>query len=73
MNNFPPIVFAIFIIIFYLSIISNIDGRKQGVGNFLQGGGTGDYIVWVGEMGSFGINGKDGRGDTHRVPAIDQG
>ena len=31
---------------------------SQGVGKFLQGGGAGDYIVWVGNVGPFGVNGK---------------
>ena len=44
-------------------------GRTQGVGNFLQGGGAGDSIVWVGDICTFGVKGEDGRGDTHIVPA----
>ena len=48
-------------------------GRTQGVGNFLQGGGAGDSIVWVGDVSTFGVNGKEGRGDTHRVPTTDHG
>ena len=40
----------------------------QGIENFLQGGGAGDYIVWVGYLGPFGKNGEEGRRDTHRVP-----
>ena len=47
--------------------------RTQGVGSFLQDGGAGDYIVWVGDVGPFGVDGKDGRGDTHGVPATDHG
>ena len=46
-------------------------GITQGVGIFLQGGGAGDYTVWVGDVDTFGVNGKDGRGDTHGVPAND--
>ena len=46
---------------------------SQGVGKFLQGGGAGDYIVWVGNMGTFGVNGKEDRGDEHGVPANDHG
>ena len=41
------------------------------VGKFLQGGGEGDYIVWVGNVGPFGVIGKYDRGDTHGVPAND--
>ena len=48
-------------------------GRTKGIGNFIQGGGAGDYIVWVGEMGPFGGKVKEGRGDTHWVPATDHG
>ena len=33
-------------------------GRYQGLGNFLQGGGAGDSIVWVGNVATFGVNGK---------------
>ena len=46
-------------------------GITQGVGNFLQGGGTGDSIVWFGDVGNFGGSGEEGRGYTHRVPATD--
>ena len=53
----------------------NIDstggGITQGVGNFLQGGGAGHSIVWVRDVGPFGGNGVEGRGDTHEVPATD--
>ena len=48
-------------------------GRSQGVGKFLQGGGAGDSIVWVGNMGPFGFNGKEDRGDAHGVTANDHG
>ena len=41
------------------------------VGKFLQGGGEGDYIVWVGNVGPFGVIGKYDRGETHGVPAND--
>ena len=44
-------------------------GITQGVGIVIQVGGAGDYIVWVGDVGPFGVNGKEGRGDTHGVPA----
>ena len=37
--------------------------RYQGVGKFLQGSGEGDYIVWVGNVGPFGVNGKEDRGE----------
>ena len=47
--------------------------RTQGVGNFLQGGGTSGSTVWVGDVGPFSINGKEGREVTHRVPATDHG
>ena len=33
-------------------------GRSQGVGKFLKGGGTCDSIVWVRNVGPFGVNGK---------------
>ena len=46
-------------------------GRKQVVGKFLQGGGAGNSIVWVGNVGPFGVNGKEARGDAHGVPAND--
>ena len=46
-------------------------GRSQGVGKFLQGGGAGDYIVWVGYVGPFGVNGEEYIGDAHGVPASD--
>ena len=46
-------------------------GITQGVGNFLLGGGAGNFIVWVGDAGTFGFNGKEVRGDTHGVPATD--
>ena len=48
-------------------------GRSQGVGKFLQGGGTCDSIVWVGNVGPFGVNGKEGRGESHGVTANDHG
>ena len=48
-------------------------GITQGVGKFIQGGGAGDSIVWVGDVGHFGVNEKEGKGDTHRVPATDHG
>ena len=48
-------------------------GRTQGVGNFLQGGDASDSIIWVGDVGPFGVNGKEGRGDTNGVPETDYG
>ena len=42
-------------------------GRSQGIGKFLQGGGAGNSIVWVGNMGLFVVNGKEDRGDSHIV------
>ena len=48
-------------------------GRSQGVGKFLQGGGAGNSIVWVGNMGPFSANGKEDRGNAHGVPANDHG
>ena len=48
-------------------------GRFQGVRNFLQGGGAGNSILWVGKVGPFGVNGKEDRGDAHRVPVNDYG
>ena len=44
-------------------------GRSQGVGKFLQGGGAGNSILWVGNVGPFDVNGKENRWDAHRVPA----
>ena len=46
-------------------------GRTQGVGNFLQGGGAGNSIVWVGDVVTFGVNDEEGRGHTHGVPGTD--
>ena len=50
---------------------SEVGRRTQGVRNFLQGGGAGNSIVWVGDVGPFAVNGKKGRGGTHGVPATD--
>ena len=47
--------------------------RSQGVDKFLQGGGAGNSIVWVVNVGRFGINGKEDRGEAHGVPANDHG
>ena len=38
-----------------------------------MGGGAGNYIVWVRNMGPFGVNGKEVRGEAHRVPSNDHG
>ena len=42
-------------------------GITQGVSNFLQGGGVYNSIVWVRDVGPFGVNGKEGRGYTQRI------
>ena len=47
--------------------------RTQGAGNFLQGGGAENSIVWVRDVGPYGVNVINVRRDTHRVPAIDHG
>ena len=46
-------------------------GRSQGVRTFLQVSGVSNYIVWVGNGGPFGVNGKENRGDSHGVPEND--
>ena len=43
-------------------------GISQGVGKFLKGGGAGNSIVWVGNVGTFGFNGKEDRGDRYGFP-----
>ena len=48
-------------------------GRSQGVVNFLQGGGSGDSIVWDGNVGPFVVNGKEDIGDAHGVTENDHG
>ena len=48
-------------------------GRSQGVGKFLQGAGAGDSIVWIGNVGPLGVNGKEERGEAHGVPANNHG
>ena len=48
-------------------------GITQGIDKFLQGVVAGDSIAWFGIVGHFGINGKENRGDAHRVPANDYG
>ena len=46
-------------------------GRYQGVGKFLQGSGAGDFIVCVVDVGHFGINGEEDKGDAHGVTVND--
>ena len=46
-------------------------GRYQGVSNFLQIGGAGDSIVSVVNVGPFGVNAKEDRGDSHGVTEND--
>ena len=48
-----------------------VGGRSQGVGKFLQGGGAGDSIVWFRNMGRFGVNSKNDKGESHGVPEND--
>ena len=48
-------------------------GRYQGVGKFIQGSGAVDSIVWVGNVGPFGVNRKYDKGDAHGVPTNDHG
>ena len=48
-------------------------GRSQSVGKLLHGCGAGNSIVWVGDVGHFGANGEEVRGDTHGIPATDHG
>ena len=45
----------------------------QGIGSFIQGGGSGNYIVWVGDVGPFGDNGEECGRYTLRVPLSDHG
>ena len=45
------------------------EGISQGVGEFLQGVGTVNSIVWVGNVGPFSVNGKEDIGDAHGFPA----
>ena len=47
--------------------------RTHSIGKFIQGVVAGDSIAWFGIVGHFGINGKEDRGDAHRVPANDHG
>ena len=48
-------------------------GRSQGVRKFIQGSGAGDSIVWVVNVSPFGVNGKEDRGNAHRVSVNDHG
>ena len=43
-------------------------GRPQGIGNVLQGGGSGDTTIWVRDVGNFGGNVEEGVRDAHWVP-----
>ena len=54
---------------------TNLTGgvRSQGVGKFLQGGGAGNSILWVRNVGPFSVNGKEDIGDAHGVPENDHG
>ena len=52
--------------------------RREGVDpKVLEGFYTsvvqGDSIVWVRDVGPFGVNGKEDRGNAHVVPANDHG
>ena len=46
-------------------------GGSQGVGKLIQGRGAGDYFVWVGKVGPFGVNGKEDRAGTYGVSVND--
>ena len=46
-------------------------GRTKGVGNFLQGGGSGDSTVWFIDMVPFSGNREEVIRDTHRVTETD--
>ena len=48
-----------------------VGGRSQGASKFLQGGDAGDSIVWVINVGPFGFNSKEDRGDAHGVTEND--
>ena len=48
-------------------------GGSQGVGKFLQGRGAFNSIVWVINVGPFGVNDKEDRGDAHGVPVNGHG
>ena len=43
-------------------------GKPQGGGDFLQGGGSCNTTVWVGDVGPFGRNREEGVSDSHWVP-----
>ena len=43
-------------------------GRPQGGGNVLQGGGSSNNTVCIGDVGIFGSNVEEGRRDTYMVP-----
>ena len=48
-------------------------GRSQGFRKFIQVRGAGNSIVWVGNVGPFGVNDKEDRGYAHIVPENDHG
>ena len=48
-------------------------GRKKGVSKFLQVVRAVDSIVWVVNVGPFGVNYKEDRGYAHGFPANDHG
>ena len=41
-------------------------GRPKSGGNVLQGGDTGGNPLWIIDLGTFGGNGEDSEGATHR-------
>ena len=43
-------------------------GRPQGDGNVIQGGGSSNTTVWVGDVGTFDRNVEEGGRDAHWVP-----
>ena len=49
------------------------NGRPQGGGNVLKGGGPSNTTVWFGNVGPFGGNVEEGRRVTRRVPQTDHG
>ena len=48
-------------------------GRIQSIENFVQGGGAGNYTVWVEDVVPFGDNVKEGRRDKHTLLLSDIG
>ena len=49
------------------------EGISQVFGKFLQGYCAGNSIFWVRNVGTFGVNGKEDKGDAHRVTDNDHG